>query len=234
MKQKERLQRILFEDNHLLVFNKPAGLLVQGDKTNDTTLIDLVKEYIKVTYDKPGNVFCGLTHRIDRPVSGAVILAKTSKALSRVTQAFKNKEVEKTYLAICHGRPQLSSGNLENYLLKDAKKNKVRVYNSAKAKAKIAQTQYELIHHNNDKCLMKVFPKTGRSHQIRVHMSNLGIPILGDLKYGATKPLQDKSIALHCFQMSMIHPVTKEMISFRASLPNTSDWSYYTSLVDKI
>jgi len=233
MKDKDFKKYIVFEDNHLLVVNKPAGLLVQGDKTNDKTLIDFTKQYIKYEYNKPGNVFLGLTHRLDRPVSGAVIMTKTSKALTRVTKAFKNQEVGKTYIAICLGKPNASSGIIQNYLLKDGQKNKVRVFKSAQKKAKFSETEYNVLQYTNGKSLVKIAPKTGRSHQIRVHLSSINIPIIGDLKYGAPKPLSDKSIALHCLNMELIHPVTKEKISFKASLPETSFWKPYISFLDK-
>lgn len=234
MNSKEFKNRIIYEDNHLLVVNKTAGLLVQGDKTKDKTLIDFGKEYLKKEYDKPGNVFLGLTHRLDRPVSGAVILTKTSKALSRVTQAFKNKKVNKTYVAICLGKPNEPHGKIENFLFKDGNRNKVRIYNTPRDKAKFAETEYSVLYSKKGQSLIKLNPLTGRSHQLRVHMAALDIPIFGDLKYGAPKALQDKSIALHCLQMTLLHPVTKEDITFKADPPSTSFWSPYISFIDKI
>jgi len=234
MHDKEIVKRIIYEDNHLLVFNKPSGMLVQGDKTGDTTLIDVVKHYIKHKYDKPGNVFLGLTHRLDRPVSGAVIFAKTSKALTRVTVAFQKKQVSKFYLAISASKPKEPSGTISNFLRKDKNKNLVKVFSQSKSGAKSAESLYELLQYNAKKSLIKVIPKTGRSHQIRVHLSSLGCPILGDVKYGAPSPLPDKSVALHCAKMSLLHPVLKEDISFTAILPDTAIWSPYTSFLDKI
>lgn len=234
MHHSEIEKRVIYEDNHLLVFNKPAGLLVQGDKTEDLTLLDLIKDYIKIKDNKPGNVFLGLTHRLDRPVSGAVILAKTSKSLSRVTQAFKNKEVNKTYVAICGGRPNNTTGHVINYLLKDKQRNIVRQYKNTRAQAKLAETKYKLLHYEKGQSFLEIEPITGRSHQIRVHLAGIEIPILGDLKYGAPAPLKDKSVALHCVKMSLNHPVLKETISFKANVPKTHIWSPYTSFVDKI
>ena len=234
MKITEIERRIIFEDNHLLVINKPAGILVQGDKTGDKPLVDILKEYLKKKYNKPGNVFLAPAHRLDRPVSGVVIFPKTSKAFTRVAKMFHDGQVMKTYVAVGYGKFDQHEGTIESYLLKNSRTNTVSTYQTKKGKAKLSKTTYRLLYQQESKNLMVLHPKTGRSHQLRVHMSSLNIPILGDLRYGAKIPLKDKSIALHSLKTEFLHPVRKEKICFRADLPNSDIWLPYVSLLKNI
>ncbi len=210
---------ILFEDNHLLAVNKPAGLLVQGDDTGDRTLLDLAKDYIKEKYNKPGNVYIGLPHRLDRPVSGVVLLAKTSKALERLNKIFKTREVEKVYWALVENRPNEVEGRLTHYLVKNAKLNITRAYTTERSDSKFADLSYSLLREAGGKFLLEVKPVTGRPHQIRVQLASMGCSIVGDLKYGSPKPLKDASICLHARSLQLVHPVTKEPISIEANPP---------------
>jgi 23S rRNA pseudouridine1911/1915/1917 synthase len=216
---------VLYEDNHLLVLNKPAGWLVQGDKTGDPTLTDWGKEYLKTKYEKPGAVFLHPAHRIDRPVSGAVLFARTDKALSRLTRLFHDKKVEKQYLARVTKPPKSPLGELTDWLLKDERTNTVRIVSprqAAQLGAKESVTAYELFDAASNTLL--VFPRTGRPHQIRVQLANMGCPVLGDLKYGAPAPLPDASIALHCHRMQLTHPVRNEPLHVEAPLPQVAWW----------
>ena len=210
---------ILFEDNHLLAVNKPAGLLVQGDDTGDRTLLDLAKDYIKEKYNKPGNVYIGLPHRLDRPVSGVVLLAKTSKALERLNKIFKTREVEKIYWALVEKRPSEVEGRLTHYLVKNAKLNITRAYSSERSESKYADLSYSLVKAAGGKFLLEVKPVTGRPHQIRVQLASMGCSIVGDLKYGSPKPNRDASICLHARSLKLVHPVTKEKIRIEANPP---------------
>ncbi|MGE0930174.1 RluA family pseudouridine synthase [Peijinzhouia sedimentorum] len=210
---------ILFEDNHLLAVNKPAGLLVQGDDTGDRTLLDLAKDYIKEKYNKPGNVYIGLPHRLDRPVSGVVLLAKTSKALERLNKIFKTREVEKIYWALVEKRPNEVEGRLTHYLVKNAKLNITRAYSSERSESKYADLSYSLLKEAGGKFLLEVKPVTGRPHQIRVQLASMGCSIVGDLKYGSPKPNRDASICLHARSLKLVHPVTKEKICIEANPP---------------
>jgi 23S rRNA pseudouridine1911/1915/1917 synthase len=214
-----QLPEILFEDNHLLLVNKPAGLLVQGDDTGDRTLLDLAKEYIKVKYDKPGNVYIGLPHRLDRPVSGVVVLAKTSKALERLNKIFKTREVEKVYWALVEKRPNIEEGRLTHYLVKNSKLNITRAYSTERPDSKFADLSYRMIKEAGGKFLLEVKPVTGRPHQIRVQLASMGCSIVGDLKYGSPQPNKDASICLHARSLKLIHPVTKEELKIEARPP---------------
>jgi 23S rRNA pseudouridine1911/1915/1917 synthase len=221
---------VLYEDNHLIAVNKPAGWLVQGDATGDTPLSELVKEYIRIRYKKPGNVFIGVTHRIDRPVSGVVLFARTSKALTRVNEMYQNRSIEKTYLAITEHRPDPIKGHLSHYILKDSAKNVVRVFaNTGKrtGEAKKADLDYELIAHLDNLCLLKINPSTGRPHQIRAQLASIGCPIVGDVKYGFEKPNADGSICLHCRSLSFIHPVKNEPVYIEADPPEQQYWNVF-------
>lgn len=225
--QSELKERIVYEDNHLIAVNKKAGWLVQGDKTGDISLVDSLKLYIKETYNKPGEVFLGSIHRLDRPVSGLVIFARTSKALERMNALFSSRNITKTYLAIVTGKPTSAKGTLEHYLLKDSGNNTVRVFspNSRYPKdAKQAQLDYELRSSSGNTSCLEIHPLTGRSHQIRVQMASMRCPILGDLKYGAKDPLPDMSIALHSLSLEFIHPVKKEAVKIEAAMPEKSWW----------
>ncbi len=215
---------VIYEDNHLLALNKPAGWLVQGDRTGDATLTDWGKNYLKEKYAKPGAVFLHPAHRLDRPVSGAVLFARTDKALSRLTTMFREKQVTKTYLALVLKEPPQSSGELRHFLLKDEKKNTVKAFQKSVGDAKESITRYELMRSVGKYWLLKVFPLTGRPHQIRVQLAAMGCPILGDLKYGALAALPDASIGLHSQSMEFLHPVRKEKIRLEAELPEKSWW----------
>ena len=207
---------VIFEDNHLLVLNKPSGWLSQGDNTGDESVVDWAKEYIKVTYNKPGRVFCGLPHRLDRPVSGVIVLCKTSKSLERMTQKFANSEVRKEYWAIVTNSPPQQSGQLKHWLKKDHTKNRTKTVSKPDNKSKAAQLSYEVVRGLNKGLLLHVFPETGRPHQIRAQLSAINSPILGDLKYGGEYAKSRRSIALHSRSASFVHPVSKEEITVTA------------------
>ncbi len=210
---------ILYEDNHLLVVNKPSGLLVQGDSTGDETLLDKAKKYIKITYNKPGEVFLGLPHRIDRPTSGLVLLARTSKALIRLNNMFKNKEIQKTYWAVVQGKLIENEVVLHHFLVKNQKKNKSKAYNKKVAHSSEAILTYKLMATSHKYCLLEVNPKTGRHHQIRVQLASTGLPIKGDVKYGFNRANKDKSIHLHARTLQFLHPVKKELFKLTAPCP---------------
>jgi len=215
---------VIFEDNHLLVLNKPAGWLVQADRTSDLTLTDWGKTYLKEKYAKPGAVYLHPAHRIDRPVSGAVLFGRTDKALGRLTVLFRDKKIEKTYLALTLAAPPTSSGELRHYLQKDEKRNTVEVFSKPRGEAKESITRYETLDKIGNLYLLKVEPLTGRPHQIRAQLSAIGCTILGDLKYGATEALSDASIGLHCRSMAFIHPVRLEKLVVEAELPERGWW----------
>lgn len=215
---------VLYEDNHIIIVNKTTSEIVQGDKTGDKPLSETVKEWLKDKYNKPGNVFCGVTHRLDRPVSGIVVFAKTSKALSRMNEMFKSKEVKKTYWAIVKNMPKQAEGTLRHYLLRNEKQNKSYAHETEKAGSKLAILHYKLIAHSDKYNLLEVDLETGRHHQIRVQLSNMGCPIKGDLKYGADRSNPDGGISLHARHISFIHPVSKELIEVTAPLPDDNLW----------
>lgn len=211
--------QILYEDNHILIINKKVGQLVQGDKTGDKSLLDLLKDFIKVRDQKPGNVYLGLVHRIDRPTSGLVIYAKTSKALSRLTQMVKNREIKKTYWAIVPKEILPKSQTLTHYLKKNEKNNKAIVYTHDVEGSKKAILSYNIIKTLENYHLLEVDLQTGRHHQIRAQLSKIGIPIKGDLKYGAPRSNPDGGISLHARELEFIHPVSKELIKISAPTP---------------
>ena len=218
-------EQIVFEDNHLLVISKKAGQLVQGDKTGDLSLLDLIKNFIKIRDQKPGNVFLGLVHRIDRPTSGLVIYAKTSKALSRLTQMVKNREIKKTYWAVVPKSEIPKKQRLVNYLQKNEKNNKATVFPKATDGAKEAILNYEIIKILDNFQLLEVDLETGRHHQIRAQLSKIGVPIKGDLKYGSARSKPDGGIHLHARKLEFLHPVTKENIKITAPVPqNDAVW----------
>lgn len=218
------LPTVIFEDNHLLVLNKPAGWLVQADRTGDVTLTDWGKEYLKEKYNKPGAVFLHPAHRIDRPVSGAVIFARTDKALGRLTTLFRDRKVQKYYLALVVKAPLYPDGKLKHFLLKDEAKNIVQAFPKPYREAKESVTHYESLGKEDAGHLLKITPITGRPHQIRVQLAAIRCPILGDLKYGAPSALPDASIALHCERMELMHPVRQEPLVVVAPLPDTEWW----------
>ncbi len=225
MQQNFEASQIVFEDNHLLVINKKAGQLVQGDKTGDESLLDSIKNFIKKRDQKPGNVFLGLVHRIDRPTSGLVIYAKTSKALSRLTQMVKTREIKKTYWAIVAKELIPQSQRLVHYLKKNEKTNKTTVFPKATDGAKEAVLNYEVINILDHYQLLEIDLETGRHHQIRAQLSKIGVPVKGDLKYGAPRSNPDGGISLHARKLNFIHPVTKEEVELVAPVPqNDAVW----------
>lgn len=222
---------VLYEDNHIIIVNKTCSEIVQGDKTGDKPLSEIVKDWLKEKYNKPGNVFCGVTHRLDRPVSGIVVFAKTSKALSRLNEMFRNKEIKKTYWAIVKNRPKQESAELSHYLKKNEKQNKSYAYAPEKAGTKHAILSYKLIATSDNYNLLEVDLKTGRHHQIRCQLSTIGCPIKGDLKYGADRSNADGGISLHSRRVSFIHPVSKELIEVEAPVPDDVLWKTLESRV---
>jgi 23S rRNA pseudouridine1911/1915/1917 synthase len=220
---------VIFEDNHLLVVNKQAGTPVQGDETGDTPLTQIVEDYLRVTYKKPGNIYVGLVHRIDRPVSGLVLFAKTGKAAARLSEMLQTRKIQKTYFAITDKQPPHASGHLSDFLWKDAKNNKVYCYVKEKAGSKKAELTYKVIEHVNGFYLLEVNPLTGRSHQIRVQLANMGCPILGDTKYGSRLPLNDRSICLLARKLVFEHPVKKEIVTFYSNTPTSKYWQLFAA-----
>ena len=215
---------VLYEDNHIIIVNKSSGEIVQGDKTGDTPLVETVRAYIKEKYNKPGNVFCGLTHRLDRPVSGVVIFAKTSKALERINNMLKNHEIKKTYWAIVKNPPKNNEGTLVNYLVRNEKQNKSYAYNTEKTNSKRAELNYKVIGKSDNYTLLEVNLITGRHHQIRCQLAAMGCPIKGDLKYGFDRSNRDGSISLHARSVEFTHPVSKELIHVEAPTPEDTLW----------
>ncbi len=220
---------VLYEDNHLLVVHKPAGLLTQGDKTGDATALEAGKEYIRATANKPGNVFLGLVHRIDRPVSGVLVFARTSKAASRLAQSFHDRKVEKTYLAVVLGRLRNSEGELEGFVERTHLRSRLAAVESARAKR--AALSYRVLAAHGELSLLEVIPHTGRHHQIRLQLSAAGHPVAGDLKYRAPRALPDKSIALHAARLAFPHPVREEIVSFTAPPPAREPWTHFHDAV---
>lgn len=223
---------VLYEDNHLIIVNKEAGEIVQGDKTGDVPLSDKVKEYIRLKYDKPGAVFLGVVHRLDRPVSGIVLFARTSKALERMNKKFREKDVSKKYWAIVEDTPDKESATLENYLKKNPEKNKSFVQKDDKQGAKLSKLSYKVVDRSDRYTLLEVELHTGRHHQIRVQLSTMGCVIKGDLKYGAKRSNEDASIHLHARELSFVHPVSKENIKVIAPVPQHDTlWKFFEQRV---
>ena len=216
---------VVYEDNHIVVVNKTSSEIVQGDKTDDTPLSEMVKQYLKEKYNKPGNVFIGVTHRLDRPVSGLVVFAKTSKALPRLNEMFRNGEVKKTYWAIVKECPKETEGELVHYLVRNEKQNKSYAYDKEVKNSKKAVLHYKLIGHSQNYYLLEVDLKTGRHHQIRCQLAKMGCPIKGDLKYGSPRSNPDGSICLHARTVQFVHPVSKEMIRLTAPVPEGNLWN---------
>lgn len=219
------IMTVVYEDNHIIIVNKTASEIVQGDKTGDIPLSEIVKQYLKEKYAKPGNVFLGVTHRLDRPVSGLVVFAKTSKALSRLNDMFRNSEVKKTYWAIVKQCPPAEEGELVHYLVRNEKQNKSYAYDKEVKNSKKAILDYKLIGHSQNYYLLEVNLKTGRHHQIRCQLAKMGCPIKGDLKYGFPRSNPDGSICLHARRIRFIHPVSKELIDVTAPVPSGNLWN---------
>jgi 23S rRNA pseudouridine1911/1915/1917 synthase len=213
---------VLYEDNHIIAINKKSGDIVQGDKTGDAPLSDFVKAYIKKKYNKPGEVFLGTIHRLDRPTSGVVLYARTSKALTRMNEQFREKQVQKTYWAVVDNAPANDSGTLENYLLKNQKQNKSYVTKGSDGKHAILD--FKMLKKLDNFFHLEIKPKTGRHHQIRVQLAHIGCIIKGDLKYGAKRSNKDASIHLLAQKLEFIHPVKKESITIVAPAPKDSIW----------
>lgn len=215
---------VVYEDNHLIIVNKSSSEIVQGDKTGDKPLAEMVKEYIKQKYHKPGNVFLGVVHRLDRPVSGLVVFARTSKALARLNEMFRTKEVHKTYWAIVGNCPPTEEGELVHWLVRNEKQNKSYAYDKEKSEAKKAILDYKLIGRSERYFLLEVDLKTGRHHQIRCQLAKMGCPIKGDLKYGSPRSNPDGSICLHARRVRFVHPVSKQEIDVEAPVPEGNLW----------
>lgn len=218
---------VIYEDNHIIVVNKRPGEIVQGDKTGDRPLVDIVKEYLKEKYQKPGNVFCGVVHRLDRPVWGLVVFAKTSKALARMNEMFRLGQVHKTYRAITRCMPPKPADRLVHYITTVERNNKSYASLNPKPSAKEAALSYRLIGKSDRYNLLEINLETGRKHQIRVQLSAIGCPIRGDLKYGDKRSNPDGSISLQAHSISFIHPVSKEPINLSAPLPDDPLWAAF-------
>ena len=217
--------KVLFEDNHLIIINKPSGVLVQPDKQKaDPSIEELTKEYVKIKFNKPGEAFIGVCHRIDRPVSGIVVLARTSKALARVNEMFQKKEIKKTYWAVVQSPPPNKEDKLINWLKKDERHNLSKAYNTEVKGSLRCELDYKWLASSDSYYLLEVNPHTGRHHQIRVQLSTMGCPIKGDVKYGARRGNRDGSIHLHARKIEFMHPVKKELISITAPVPDEVVW----------
>lgn len=220
---KNNLQ-VLHEDNHIIVINKRVGDIVQGDKTGDKPLSEVVKEYIKEKYNKPGEVFLGVVHRLDRPTTGIVVFARTSKALSRLNELFKNRETQKTYWAVVKNKPSEASAKLVHYLKRNEKNNTSKAHLKEVPDSKIASLDYQIIRELNNYYALEINLHTGRHHQIRAQLAAIGSPIKGDLKYGADRSNLDGGIHLHARKLILTHPVTKESLEIIAPVPNDPIW----------
>ena len=225
---------VLYEDNHFIIVNKAVGDIVQGDRTGDMPLGETVKAYLKEKYAKPGQVFLGVTHRLDRPVSGIVVFARTDKGLSRMNVLFRDGKVEKTYLAIVHHLPPQEEGELQHWLLRNEKQNKSYAYDHEKPHSKLARLKYRLVAHSDNYYLLAVRLLTGRHHQIRCQLASIGCPIKGDLKYGARRSNPDGSISLHAWRVRFEHPVAHTMVEVKAPCPESPLWEALTKELDKI
>lgn len=216
---------ILYEDNHLIAVNKKPGHIIQGDKTGDEPLSEKVKQWLKEKHNKPGNVFAGVIHRIDRPVSGVVLFAKTSKALARMNELFRDRKIEKTYWAVVKNKPPQNKQTLVHYLIKDEKNNRSKAVTPENKKALRSELDYQVVAQTNTYFLLEIKPTTGRHHQIRVQLAAIGCPIKGDVKYGFKRTNDDGSIHLHARSLHFIHPVSKEPIDIVAPPPNETVWN---------
>lgn len=224
--------QVLYEDNHIIIVSKKAGEIVQGDKTGDSPLSDIVAAYLKEKYSKPGNVFVGVTHRLDRPVSGIVVFAKTSKALSRLNTMFREGEVDKRYLAIVKNRPAINEDELTGWISRNEKQNRSYVYDHEVPGSKKAVLRYRVVVASERYWLLEVALKTGRHHQIRCQLAKMGCPIKGDLKYGAERSNPDGSISLHAYSITFVHPVSHKIVNVKAPLPDDVLWQSFGSIIE--
>ena len=224
----------LYEDNHIIVVSKQAGEIVQGDKTGDVPLSETVAVYLKEKYAKPGNVFVGVAHRLDRPVSGIVVLAKTSKALSRLNEMFRVGHVDKRYLAIVKNRPAKPEGRLQNWLVRNEKQNRSYAYDHEVPGSKEAVLEYRLVDSSVNYYLLEVKLETGRHHQIRCQLAKMGCPIKGDLKYGAERSNPDGSISLHAYRVQFEHPVSHIQIDVKAPVPDEPLWQSFSAQIESL
>lgn len=230
MIHKTSYPQVLYEDNHLLVINKPAGSLVQGDRTGDLPLVETCKQYIKEVYDKPGAVFLGVVHRLDRPVSGVLVFARTSKALDRMNRLFRDRAVRKTYWAIVSQAPPVPEGRLVHWLRKDPARNITTAYEKEVHDSKKAVLKYRLLARREVGYLLEVEPLTGRPHQIRVQLAGIGCSIQGDIKYGYPHPNADGNINLHARRLTFVHPVRNDELNLLAQLPQHKGWEAFATL----
>jgi 23S rRNA pseudouridine1911/1915/1917 synthase len=221
---------ILYEDNHLLAILKPGGLLVQGDRTGDDTALAMVRRYVKKKYNKPGNVFMGLVHRVDRPVSGVVLFARTSKAAARLSRQFHDRTVTKTYLAVAEGGVRGEGGELVAHVERDHKRT--RTVSRPGPRSKEAALSYRVLARRGGNTLLEIQPATGRHHQIRAQLSEFSHPVVGDVKYGAAGPLADRTIALHAARLVVEHPVGKQPLTLEAPPPRGGPWRPFRSTID--
>ena len=221
--------KVLYEDNHIIIVSKSTSEIVQGDKTGDIPLSDTVAAYLKEKYNKPGNVFVGVAHRLDRPVSGVVVFAKTSKALSRLNDMFRVGKVDKRYLAIVKNRPQEIEAELVHYLVRNEQKNRSFAYNKEVSGSKKSILKYRLVGSSTNYNLLEIELMTGRHHQIRCQLSKMGMPIKGDLKYGAERSNPDGGISLHAYYICFEHPVSHKQICVSAPLPDDNLWRSFTA-----
>ena len=224
-------ENILLEDNHIIVINKLPSQIVQGDKTGDKPLADLVKDYLKIKYNKSGEVFLGVVHRLDRPVSGCVIFARTSKALTRLNNLIKDRAIKKTYWAVVKNRPPKDTDTLNNYLLRDELKNKSFVVRETTRNAQLATLTYTLVASSDNYYLLEIDLQTGRHHQIRVQLAAIGCPIKGDLKYGYPRSNPNGSIHLHARSLNFVHPVSHAPVFLLADPPRDPVWDFFNQIV---
>ena len=225
---------IIYEDNHLIAINKPNGILVHADDTKDINLEEVLREYLKEKYQKPGNVFLQSCHRLDRPVSGALIFAKTSKGKERMRQLFTDRKVHKTYLALVTRMPDPFEADQENWMYKDREKNIVEIIKGNRPGAVKARTIYKTLGQVSKNFLVRLHPITGKSHQLRVHMAFIGSPIMGDVKYGGLNIHDPSTILLHCRQMEFIHPIQQVPIVLKAGLPKIYRWDNYKYTIEEL
>ena len=225
---------VLYEDNHIIAVNKHSSDIVQGESPNDRTLDNVIREYLRVKYDKPGEAWLGTIHRIDRPVSGVILYAKTSKCLSRMMKAFKHREVAKTYWAVVKGEPPQAVGHVINYLRKNSERNKSYAYDTPGKDRKESELKYYLLGKGDHYHFVEIHPKSGRHHQIRVTLSSLGCPIKGDIKYGARRTNDNASIHLHARRIEFVHPVRREVVRIIAPPPEDNLWDKMLELDEKV